>query len=177
MLEFQVGTSSDAGNEIFASSGTNFIVPAPWSGRDHDHATLILRSPPFKLLPMAPLSFDMTGGQGVGNEPGALPASPRDLADGTTDGAPGVQSMGVGLLDLRTGRYVLVRQRQEYGRAFLTESFSQEELAPFVGGYYTLDLFDSFAGIWGWVGLDTVSIPGAPATFVDGFESGDTEAW
>jgi autotransporter-associated beta strand protein len=67
--------------------------------------------------------------------------------------------MGVALENVSTGAFVLTLAGAGNSSSWQAESFTQAQLAPYVGGTYTLDLINQYSGGWGWIALDTVSIP------------------
>ncbi|WP_193211647.1 LamG-like jellyroll fold domain-containing protein [Luteolibacter marinus] len=120
------------------------------------------RSPDFFLDPSGPLSFQLAGGQGALEQPGVGPSDIPQIA------ASDNGFSGVALRDVESNTYVLSRRRTGNGPGYVTHSFSEEELAPFIieGKRYTLDFIDYNKGGWGWARLDNVSIPGELAPVI-----------
>ena len=171
-----------------ATTGDYRIVPEPWENRDCLGAlechTQILRSPSFLLDGSGDLSVDMIGGQGRGGSlPGEedIPLSLLDLPEFRTAEVGSTASQGFALRDALTGAYVLfgfsdvendgkMRPTDPPSRGqWQTVSIQQEELEPFAnnGRSYTVDIYDSYLGGWGWIGFDTVRIPGTTGGTLD----------
>ncbi len=143
--------------------------------RDGAHQTLLSRSPEF-YLGSGDLSIAIVGGDAHG----ALPESPAALAE-TTDGE-GVHAQGFGLRRVSDDTYVATGARSTNDDFYQEVVLSSEDLAEFVSETetYTVDVFDSSAGGWGWIGFDHVQIPGtlaAPAEIVFDFEDGSAQGW
>ncbi len=75
------------------------------------------------------------------------------------DGLGGTGFLGLALRDDVTGDYVLSAGRPGSGDGYQMVSFTQAELAPFVGGTFTLDYIDDKKGGWGWGGIDSITVP------------------
>lgn len=120
---------------------------------DNSHPTLLLRSPVFTLNGSGPLTAWLDGGSGEGDLTGTtsanLPPNP---------GEPGFQ--GLALRNTSTDTYVLSVMKpsdNEWQQVTLTTT----ELAGLdQNATYTLDLIDQARGSWGWLSMDTVTIPG-----------------
>jgi len=123
-----------------------------------DAETRFGRSPDFYLNRSGPLTFQLAGGSGALNTPGAAPIPKRSVQDGGFS--------GVALRDVENNEYVLSKRRSGNDSPYQTGSFTAAELAPYVipGRRYTLDFIDYNRGGWGWTRLDNVSIPGDLAT-------------
>lgn len=168
--------STDEPPFIPTDSGAFRVLPNPFDNRDLSHSTLLVRSPQFSLRDGAPLSVAMLGGQGEGMDPGTLPGSPSELAPNTQDA--GVHALGIGLFDPVSNAYLVTAQRNESSETFSPVVITEEQLEPYIGMLLHLDVFDSYQGGWGWIGIDTVQIPGDfSIVFADGFEGGDTSRW
>nr|MCU0781629.1 Ig-like domain-containing protein [Akkermansiaceae bacterium] len=148
-------------------SGAGAIEQVIQSSEDNAHPTLLLRSPEFRLNGSGDLTAWLNGGPGTGTV--------VDLTDATlpaNSSEPGFQ--GVALRHAGTGTYVLaVRKTNEGGWQQVTLTAAQLAALD-QNATYTLDLIDAGHGGWGWVGMDTVSIPGNfnhPPTFA-GFAAG-----
>ena len=129
--------------------------PSAIRSRYHDnpHPTLLLRSPEFTLNGSGPLTAWLDGGSGVGDLTGTtsanLPANPS---------GPGFQ--GIALRNTATDSYVLSAMKASDNQ-WQPVTFSSSQLAGLdQDTTYTLDLIDQALGNWGWLSLDTVSIPG-----------------
>ncbi len=70
---------------------------------------------------------------------------------------------GVSLRRVSDGVFVLSKPRTSEGDAMETVTFTQTELAPYVGIACTLELINSDRGGWGWLSMDNVVIPGDTA--------------
>ena len=143
--------------------------------RDGAHQTLLTRSPEF-LLGEGELSIAIVGGDAHG----ALPEKPEDLAE-STDGE-GVHAQGFGLRRVSDDSYVVTGARSTNDDLYQNVVVSAAELAPFVSDTetYTVDVFDSSAGGWGWIAFDNVVVPGSlvqPSELVFDFEDGTTQGW
>lgn len=122
--------------------------------QDSPHPVLWLRSPEFTLDGSGDLSVWLRGGTGSGS----LAGQPESVVPAaSTD--PGFQ--GVALRDAGTGMFVLSGRKAANGDHWENIVFSTAQLAALdQGASYTLDLIDAGHGGWGWVTMDTVSIPG-----------------
>lgn len=170
VLEFVV--TDDTSSSGPPSSGAFYVKPMPFENRDERHNTLLLRSPEFVLLPTGPLLIDLAGGRSGGRDATTLPASAAQLAVDTNPVTPGIHALGVALIDLDSGQYVLVKERPENFEFLTTVEFAMDELAPYVGGRYALEIFDSLEDDWGWIVFDSIRIPGLRIpVFGDGFEA------
>ena len=150
-----------------AEDGTNF--------RDNAHQSLIIRSPEF-ILGGGELSVSIVGGDAHG----ALPETPAEIAT-ATDAAEGVKAQGFGVRRVSDDTYVATGARSTNDDIYQDVIISAEDLAPFVSDSetYTVDVFDSSAGGWGWIGFDNVKIPGKlpPSKLVFDFEDGTSQGW
>lgn len=151
-------------NALFRNTGTCFLGPTSSfiiSGNhlDNHRNTLWLRSPEFRLNGAGDLTFELLAGTGAGSAPAAATAVPYAAEDIDTTGW-----IGVCLHDVTTGAFVLSAQR--YSRDFnLWQSlaFTAAQLSELPPTHtYTLDLLVTGTGIWSWVALDNVCIPGVP---------------
>ncbi|NCY22542.1 DUF5011 domain-containing protein, partial [bacterium] len=129
------------------------------SGNTDTHNNVLwLRSPEFLLTGAGDLTVDLYRG-------GAVSAAPTNQSE-IPASATGMNNWdgwrGVALCRVRDGAYVLVKPRTQWGSDAQTVTFTQEELAPYVNGdLYTLDLLNTGKGGWGWIEMDSVSIPGS----------------
>ena len=162
-----------------ATSGDYRIVPDPWANRDclggNTCYTQILRSPEFFLDGSGDLSIDMMGGGATSNvafDPDLhfAPEEPEELPIFKESTA----LQGYALYEVESNRYVLhgfpsyendgkARPDDPETRAgWETVSIPQDELVAFANNdkAYRVDVFDSYSGGWGWIGFDTVTIPG-----------------
>lgn len=129
---------------------------------DGVHPNLVFSSPAFFLDGSGPLTFQLHGGTGVGDAQAATfysSLSNIPVGDSTAD-ANGRQY--VALRRVSDGAYLLNGQRPAQNNDWVTVSFSQAQLAPFVlaGVSYQLDLIETRHGGWGHTEIDDVSIPG-----------------
>ncbi|MEZ6116433.1 MAG: PEP-CTERM sorting domain-containing protein [Pirellulaceae bacterium] len=164
---------------LTATSGDYRVIPDPWATRDCLGGafcyTQILRSPTFQLDGSGDLTIDMIGGaaradvpfDSLGEEAPTDPDFFNEFKDGT-----GFQ--GFAVLDVEANEYVAhgFSSGENDGKARATDpayravwdtvTIPQADLAPFAnnGKEYRVDIFDSFSGGWGWIGFDTVTIPG-----------------
>lgn len=149
-------------NALFRNAGTNFLGETKTyvvSGNhlDNHRNSLWLRSPEFRLSESGDLSFELLAGTGGGARPARDSAVPFAAAD--IDAAGWI---GVCLRDATTGEFVLSANRSS--RDFNNWEplvFTSEQLAKLDHTHnFTLDLLVTGRGIWSWVGLDNVCIPG-----------------
>lgn len=127
--------------------------------QDSAHPVLWLRSPEFHLNGWGDLQAFLTGGRGGG----AALANQSEVPANST--SPGFQ--GIALRSVTTGAFVLTAKRTSSNDNWEAVGFSQSQLAALdQNAGYTLDLIDAGHGGWGWVTMDSVSIPGtlAPAS-------------
>lgn len=152
-------------------SGSHFIglhLPAfggsPFYFQDSAHATLVLRSPGFTLNGAGGLSAWLCGGgPGSPNLAGtAVSALPANSSNGGF--------RGIALRNATTGQFVLSASKTSDGNEWQQVGFSAAQLAALPEGHtYTLDFIDAAEGGWGWVNIDSVSIPGSPVLPPDPF--------
>lgn len=143
-------------------SGAYFVglhIPAfggePFYTQDSPHDTLVLRSPKFTLNGSGNLSVWLTGG-GHGS-PSLAGTRVDDLPAFSVDGG----FRGVALRDVTNGTFVLSRARSAVGNEWEEIVLTAAQLAALPQHHtYTLDLIDAGHGGWGWVNMDSVTIPG-----------------
>ncbi|MGK0186675.1 MAG: hypothetical protein ACI9R3_002458 [Verrucomicrobiales bacterium] len=163
------------------ASGDYQVVPLVFEAedgtnvRDGAHQTLLSRSPEF-VLGAGELSIAIVGGDAHG----ALPESPTDLAESTD--AEGVHAQGFGLRRVSDDSYVVTGARSTNDDIYQDVVVAAETLEPFVSDTetYTVDVFDSSAGGWGWIAFDNVVVPGSlvqPSELVFDFEDGTKQGW
>ncbi|MCB1100094.1 MAG: hypothetical protein KDN22_31305, partial [Verrucomicrobiae bacterium] len=162
--EFKPTNEQSENGEAFPvpASGDYQMVPLVFEAedgnnvRDGNHTTLLARSPEF-YLDEGELSIAIVGGQAHG----ALPASPSDLAD-STDAADGAKAEGFGLRRVSDDSYVITGSRSTDDDFYQNVVVSAEDLASYVSDTekYTVDVFDSYSGGWGWIAFDNVVVPG-----------------
>jgi hypothetical protein len=123
--------------------------------QDSSHPTLWLRSPEFSFNGSGELTAWLKGGAGAnlslaGTAAANLPA---------TSTSPGFQ--GIALRNATTGQYVLSARKNSSGDDWQMVTFTAAQLAALdQNARYTLDLIDQGHGGWGWVAMDSVTIPG-----------------
>ena len=176
---------------LSATSGDYRIVPYPWDKRNclfDDCAVQILRSPAFFLDGTGNLTIDLMGGAAVGAREFQAGNDFEPLHDmDFEEFKSGRCCQGFALRDVATGEYVqhgfslagndgraLPSDPPERGQ-WETVTLAQEQIADLAnnGRKYTIDIFDSFRGGWGWLGFDTVTIPGYTA--VTQLQPGDAD--
>lgn len=133
--------------------------------QDSGHPTLWLRSPKFTLNGNGDLSAWLYGGHGFGADAtGKMVADVPANAFDSPDDPTFPSFLGVALRDVNTGVYVLAGSKADPGDFWQKVTFTAAQLAALEdanpGHIYTLDLLDVRAGGWGWVGMDSVVIPG-----------------
>ena len=144
-------------NNLFGNTGAQVD---PIGGNIDNHLnTLWLRSPILKLAGGGNLSAQMARGMAHGSAP-ANDASVSYIAASTA-------WKGIALRTVSNGVFALAKPRTAEGNGMGTVTFTQEELAPFVGLDCTLELINSERGGWGWLSMDNVAIPVAPSTACD----------
>lgn len=145
-----------------ASSGTHVMLATPHGSRDRSHGRIVLHSPPFQLGPGSDLVIDLWGGEGQGFDPAPSGPANEDALASATDVNDGQHVMGVALRRVSDGAYVLFRQRSVEGNSQKEEiRMDADALAPYADGesLYAIDVFDTYEGNWGWISIDSVSIP------------------
>ncbi|MEN8773779.1 MAG: discoidin domain-containing protein [Akkermansiaceae bacterium] len=146
--------------------GTNSIGPDPFgvgggnSERDRSNETMLLRSPEFNIVGGGSLTAYLIGGQRLNDD---NPTSAVSLPEASNSGLG--QFLGLGLRRVSDDSYVLTKERSTNGGVWEEIIITADELAATTtpGEVYTLDLIDYAEGGWGWVGMDSVSIPGIKA--------------
>ncbi len=153
------GNFYGAGREP-AQAGDYRIMPSLYYQRDGNPNTLLLRSPEFTLDG----SGDLTAYLLAGDKDDDAPATSAGLSATTV--ADGFQ--GIALRRVSDDAYVLFDGRSSSGATWQQITFTQAALAEHVSATeaYTLDLVDYSSGDWGWVGLDSVSVPGCVHTSI-----------
>jgi hypothetical protein len=174
---------------LSATSGEYRVIPDPWGPRDclggNFCLTAILRSPSFFLDGSGPLAVDMMGGGAQSNQPFNPdtmfpPEEPEDLPE--ERGGTEIHLQGFALLDVEANQYVAwgFGNHEKDGKARPTDpptradwetvTIPQDELAQFAnnGREYKVDIFDAYSGGWGWIGFDTVRIPGRTGAGITG---------
>lgn len=146
--------SGGAGSRGWPQAGTHRVLPEPHDSRNVAHDTLWLRSPEFQLSDHAPLSFYLLGGWS--------PALPDNAADVPLTSSSG-GSMGMALRRVSDGDFVLTGTRSSNSdTSWQKIEWTPEELAPYAGDVFTLDLIDYRDGGWAFIHLDTVSVGVVP---------------
>jgi hypothetical protein len=149
---------------ITPQAGTHFIglhipaftLTAPAYTQDGAHGTLWLRSPEFTLNGAGDLTAWLSGG-GTGS-PNLAGTSVGALSATSTNGG----FRGVALRNATTGQFVLSRSKTSDGNAWQQVTMTTAQLAALPQNHvYTLDLIDAAHGGWGWVNMDSVTIPGS----------------
>jgi hypothetical protein len=143
--------------------GTNSIGPNPFgigggdTERDLSNETMLFRSPEFNIVGGGSLTAYLIGGQRLND---ANPISAVSLPAASNSGL--VQFLGLGLRRVSDESYVLTKERSGNSGIWEEITITADELAAATtpGEAYTLDLIDYAEGGWGWVGMDSVSIPG-----------------
>ena len=129
-------------------SGSLSLGPLPHGERDNAHDPLRVQSMPFFLDASGDLTFLTKGGTGGVIAPplgvGAVPA--------------GVQ--GMALTRASNGERVL-SYAATHEATVTTITWTQAQLAPYVGQQMTLDVYDTRVGGWGWFSVDDITVPGS----------------
>jgi autotransporter-associated beta strand protein len=155
-----VGSYFGAGNYL-SQAGTHRIMPVPFSDRDDNTSTFLLRSPEFYLDGSGDITAYLLGGN-AGNPPPAT-----SLLVSPTATALGFQ--GIALRRVSDNAYVLYAGLAASQSSWGLITFTQAALAAHVGQTYTLDLIDSGTGGWGWLAMDSVSVSAVAAISVPNF--------
>ncbi len=141
-------------DNVFGNNGTQVD---PVGGNTDNHLnTLWLRSPQFTLDG----SGDLTAQMARGKAHGSAPANDASVSYIAVDDTAGTGWKGVALRRVSDGVFVLAKPRTSEGDTMVTVTFTAADLAPYVGGNFTLDLINSERANWGWLSMDNVSIPG-----------------
>lgn len=149
---------SDAYPASVSGQYGRYAKEAPGKTEDGQHHNLIFSSPAFYLDGSGDLTFDLKSGT-QGTPYGNI----SEIPDADTTGS-GV--LGGGLRRVSDGAYVLTAQRGGSGGTWVLKTFTQTQLAPYVGTSgnnadgYQLDMWDTYHGGWGHLEIDDVSIPG-----------------
>ena len=146
-------SSTENGLFVPGSGGTVWV-----SGNTDAHLnTLWLRSPVFYPGGSGNLTVEMA--KGIAHTTWTAPmddsAVPYQAADGS-----GWE--GVALRRVSDNQFVIIKPKTSGNSdTWYTTTFTQAELAPYVGVACTLDLINSNKGSWGWLTMRNVSIPGS----------------
>lgn len=157
-------STPQAGSHFIGLHIPAFTQTAPAYTQDGAHDTLLLRSPEFTLNGAGGLSAWLCGGGNgspslAGTAVSALPAS------SSTGGF-----RGIALRNVTTGQFVLSASKTANANSWEQLGFTADQLAALPQNQvYTLDFIDAAQGSWGWVNMDSVSIPGNPAATADPF--------
>ena len=127
---------------------------------DNHYNSLWLRSPEFYLAATGALTVSLDGGQRNVNPP----ANDASVISAAVHQDQGGGFQGVALRRVSDGVFVLKANRDGFSQAALNALGS--------AGPYTLDLINTDRGDWGWIAMDSVSIPGvlAPPKDITSFE-------
>ena len=141
----------DSGWGRSPESGVGWLAPGTngasgWDQRDGQNDPFVIRSPSF-VLGEGEISFFLQGGVAGGAAPGNF------------SGLGGTGFLGLALRDDATGDYVLSAGRPSNGDGYQEVTFTMAQLAPYVGGTFTLDYIDDKKGGWGWGGIDSITVP------------------
>ncbi len=149
-----------AGSGLLTTHGGYGLRGEPYasSANDNRHATLLVRSPAFKLDGSGDLALWLAGGTG----PATFAANEFSHVD-LTHSING--TMRAYLRRASDGVYLLDMRRGSSGADPIQYRWTAAQLASYVSATetYTVDLVDSSDGSWGWVALDDVTIPGTLA--------------
>jgi len=142
----------DSGWNRSPHSGNGWLAPGTngaggWDQRDGNNDPFVIRSPTFVLGDTGDLTFWLQGGVAGGPAPANF------------SGLGGTGFLGLALRDDATGDYVLSAGRPSDGDGYQMVTFSAAQLAPYVGGTFTLDYIDDKWNGWGWGGIDTITVP------------------
>ena len=146
-----------ADNNLFANNGTKI---EPVGGNiDTRLNTLWLRSPVFTLAPFKAITAEIAGTETNGTSP------TNDTSVSFTADSEGWR--GIALRRVSDGQFVLWKPTTLSNGDILTVTFSQAELAPYVGFAFTLDLINANRDAPGGLNMDNVSIPTAASSACD----------
>ncbi|MDD2600560.1 MAG: LamG domain-containing protein [Kiritimatiellae bacterium] len=143
-----------AGSVFNPQRGSYKLEPRPQGSGNEDarHATMLVRSPRFKLDGSGDLSVWLGGGKG----PDKVYANESDNIN-STHSENG--TMRVYLRRASDGAYLLNLRKTVSGSTLEKVVLTQAQLAPYVNEVCTLDLIDATDGGWGWIVMDDVVIP------------------
>jgi hypothetical protein len=151
-------------------AGSNFVglhIPAfggsPLYTQDGAHNTLWIRSPQFKLNGAGDLTAWLCGGHGYGADcTGKRVADVPAMAFDDPGNTNFPSFLGLALRNANTGIFVLAGTKSSAGNDWQPVTFTAAQLLALdQNATYTLDLLDVRTSGWGWVNLDSVTIPGA----------------
>ncbi len=146
-----------ADNNLFGNNGTKI---EPIGGNIDTHLNSHwLRSPVFKLSPYQDLTAQIGGGEASGTAP-ADDASVLFTAD--LEGWK-----GIALRTVSDGVFVITKSVPLSNVALQTVTFTEAQLAEYVGLDCTLELINLDNSSPGWVSMDNVSIPVPPSSACD----------
>ena len=149
-------TNDTSGDRGGAQGGSYRVLPENFANRDTMTPTLLLRSAKFTLDGSGDISAYLRGGN-----VGTAPASSTDLPV-TAINNGGFQ--GIALRRVSDNAYVFSAGKASNGGGWEQATIDQASLDTLSAGFgtevYTLDFVDSARGGYGWVAMDTVSIPG-----------------
>ena len=148
-----MSTANNNGGMSGAQSGSYWVSDSNGTsgGRDYEGDTQFIRSPQFILGP-GNLTFYLAGGSHA-----ALPANASSVLASPNTSSSGY--MGVALENVSTGAFVLTLAGSRQQQQLAGREFHPGAIGSLCGGPYTLDLINQYSGGWGWIALDTVSIP------------------
>jgi hypothetical protein len=155
---FAVATQfGGTGNDLnLRHAGTHSLFQSSFDNRDVAHTTLWARSPAFKLNGSGDLTLYLLGGTG---NTGVLPTHASQIPVNSVSG--GFQF--VALRNVQTGDFVLRARKpgdNPWPSIWQPVTFTAAQLATVdQEATYTLDLIDAGHGSWGWVAMDSVTIP------------------
>ncbi|MCF7730817.1 MAG: hypothetical protein K9N23_03980 [Akkermansiaceae bacterium] len=141
-----------ADNYLFAVKD-GVVVPS--GGQNDNHLnTIWLRSPQFYLDGSGDLTVQLAKGI-------ARTSPPANESEVPYAAVTDAGWMGVVLCRVSDGSFLLAKSKtQGQNDAMWTTTFTESELAPFVGLQCTVNVINSDRGGWGWLTMDNVSIPG-----------------
>ena len=160
-INLAANATTYAGTLLPASSNNGLFVPgsgAVWvSGNTDSHLnTLWLRSPQFYLTSGGDLTVQLA--KGIAHASWTAPMNDSAVPYAATGGTGW---MGVALRTVSNNQFVLIKPKTTGNNStWYTTTFTQAELAPYVGVACTLELINADNGSWGWIAMDNVSIPG-----------------
>lgn len=158
---------------FFEPFGSQWTYDADFGGlmatlpesRDDGHHKSMLRS--IALTVTSTMSFSVT------TKGGKSPISDVKNFEPDLKGAATVHGfLGVALRSLRTGRWVLSKTRNLGGEDQEVIAFTAVDLQPLVGHQITIDIVDTYVGLWGWIAVDDFELQGSCDPIV---EDADTE--
>jgi len=154
-----VGT---AANDLVSVGGEYALEPIHFSTREGAHDRIVLRSPSFYLDPTQDIVVTMLGGRAAGaNLSGFYPENVDGLAT-STSATGGQKKMSFVVRRVSDGAYLKFGHRSSAASdaAWEVVTLPGPTLAGLAFEEVTIDVYDTLAGTWGWIAIDSVRVGG-----------------